>query len=403
VKIKRHIHLAVLDENMKTRLLVLLILISVTFPVPVQALDYEAYISLDFLFWPAADFQQMELGETYYFDVSVMNGGLNVREGDALNSLEPQVKFDGKLILFVSSTFRREGSYSQGGEVVQYQHLVHSRDESYEVVFPGVGGSNTLMFLREIDYGYDLEDVDLDEWVTLTIDASLYFKEYALVGGQKVYRFDKKITEAHMKYYVTSPDKVDYVEAAIDAVGADLAAASERISAIESDLGTTLSVDLTDYEAQYSAMRSHFYEHNYLSALAGAEAYNSTWRGDLIEVMKLRVEVIRPIEQLLEEKDAEIDDLHEYYMNQIEALEADHSEQLSTQLEEYILQVSELTKEKQRYERLYLNSTALYDAEVDNLRADLSAVRSSNSVYLLIIVAFLGVFFMMIYRIIRRR
>ncbi len=388
---------------MKTRLLILLILISALLPIPVQALDYEEYISLDFLFSPAADFQQMELGRTYYFDVSVMNSGLNIQAGDALNPLEPQVKFDGSLILFVSSTFRREGSFTKGDETVQYQHLVHSRDESYEVEFPGVGESNVLMFLREIDYGYDLEDVDLDEWVTLTIDASLYFKEYAEVGGETIYQFEEKITEAHMKYYVTSPDKVDYVEAAIDAVGADLAAASERISAIESDLGTTLSVDLTDYEAQYSTIRSHYDVRDYISALAGAESYNSTWRGDLIEVMKHRVEEIRPIEQLLEDKDAEIVDLHEYYTSQIEALEADYSEQLSTQSEEYDLQVSELTEDKERYKRLYLNSTALYDAEVDNLRADLSAVRSNNRAYLLIIVAFLGVFFMIVYRTLRRR
>jgi hypothetical protein len=345
----------------------------------------------------------MELGRTYYFDVSVMNSGLNIEEGDALNPLEPQVRFSGSLILFVSSTFRREGSFSQGDETVQYEHLVHSRDESYEVEFPGVGESNVLMFLREIDYGYDLEDVDLDEWVTLTIDASLYFKEEAEVGGETIYRFEEKITEAHMKYYVTSPDKVDYVEATIDAVEADLAAASARISAIESDLGTTLSVDLTDYEEQYSAMRSHFNAEDYISALAGAEAYNSTWRGDLIEVMKQRVEEIRPIEQLLEDKDSEIADLHEYYTSQIEALEAEYSEQLSTQLEDYVLQVSELTEDKERYERLYLNSTALYDAEVDNLRVDLSTVRSNNRAYLLIIVAFLGVFFIMIYRTLRRR
>ncbi len=388
---------------MKARLLLLLILVSAMLSVPVQALDYEEYISLDFLFSPAADFQQMELGRTYYFDVSVMNSGLNIQEGDALNPLEPQVRFSGSLILFVSSTFRREGSFSQGDETVQYQHLVHSRDESYEVDFPGVGESNVLMFLREIDYGYDLEDVDLDEWVTLTIDASLYFKEYAVVGGETIYKFEEKITEAHMKYYVTSPDKVDYVEAAIDAVEADLAAASERISAIESDLSTTLSVDLTDYEEQYATMRSHCDAEDYISALAGAQAYNSTWRGDLIEVMKQRVEEIRPIEQLLEDKDAEIADLHEYYTSQIEALETEYSEQLSTELEDYILQVSELTEEKQRYERLYLNSTALYDAEVDNLRADLSTVRSNNRAYLLIIVAFLGVFFMMIYRTLRRR
>jgi hypothetical protein len=371
--------------------------------VPVQALDYEEYISLDFLFSPAADFQQMELGRTYYFDVSVMNSGLNIEEGDALNPLEPQVRFSGSLILFVSSTFRREGSFSQGDETVQYQHLVHSRDESYEVEFPGVGESNVLMFLREIDYGYDLEDVDLDEWVTLTIDASLYFKEYAVVGGETIYQFEEKITEAHMKYYVTSPDKVDYVEAAIDAVEADLVAASERISAIESDLSSTLSVDLTDYEAQYSTMRFQYDADDYISALAGAQAYNSTWRGDLIEVMKQRVEEIRPIEQLLEDKDAEIADLHEYYTSQIEALEAEYSEQLSTQLEDYVLQVSELTEDKERYERLYLNSTALYDAEVDNLRVDLSTVRSNNRAYLLIIVAFLGVFFIMIYRTLRRR
>jgi len=388
---------------MKTRLLILLILVLALLPVPVQALDYEEYISLDFLFSPPADFQQMELGRTYYFDVSVKNSGLNIEEGDALNQLEPQVKFTGSLILFVSSTFRREGSFTEGGETVQYQHLVHSRDESYEVDFPGVGESNVLMFLREIDYGYDLEDVDLDEWVTLTIDTSLYFKEYAVVGGETIYQFEEKITEAHMKYYVTSPDKVDYVEAAVDLGGADLAAASERISAIESDLGTTLTVDLSDYEEQYSMMRSQFNASDYISALTGAEAYNSTWRGDLIEVMQQRVEDIRPIEQLLEAKDVEIADLNEYYTSQVEALEADYSEQLSTQLEDYVLQISELMEEKQRYERLYLNSTALYDAEVDNLRADLSAVRSNNRAYLLIIVAFLGVFILMIYRTLRRR
>jgi hypothetical protein len=186
-------------------------------------------------------------------------------------------------------------------------------------------------------------------------------------------------------------------------VGADLAAASERISAIESDLGTPLSVDLADYEAQYSTMRSQYDAGDYISALAGAKAYNSTWRGDLIEVMKLRVEEIRPIERLLGEKDAEIADLQAYYTSQIEALEAEYSEQLSTELEDYALQVGELTEEKERYERLYLNSTALYDAEVDNLRADLSAVRSNNWVYLLIIVALLGAFVMMVYRTIRRR
>jgi hypothetical protein len=388
---------------MKTRLLLGLIMISALLPVPVQALDYEEYINLDFLFSPEADFQQMELGRTYYFDVNVMNSGLNIEAGDVLDPLEPQVKFSGKLILFVSSTFRREGKFIEGSETVQYQHLVHSRDESYEVALPGVGGSNVLMFLREIDYGYDLEDVDLDEWVTLTIDASLYFKEYANVGGEMVYRFDEKITETHMKYYVTSPDKVDYVEAAIEAVGADLDEASERISAIEIELDTTLSVDLSYYDMQYSTMTSQFNDGDYLSALAGAEAYNSTWRGDLIDVMKGRVEEIRPIERLLEEKDEEIADLIASYTSQIEALEEDYEGQLSAQLEDYTQQVGELTAEKLRYQRLYLNSTALYDAEVDNLRGDLTALRANNMTYLLIIVAFLGVFFLMIYRMIRRR
>jgi len=65
--------------------------------------------------------------------------------------------------------------------------------------------------------------------------------------------------------------------------------------------------------------------------------------------------------------------------------------------------VSELTDVKESYKRLYLNSTALYDAEVDNLRADLSGLRSNNLVYLLIIVAFIGVFIVMIWRKIRRR
>jgi len=388
---------------MRPRFLLLLILVSALLPVPVHALDYEDYISLEFLFTPEAHFQQMELGRTYYFDVSVMNSGLNIEAGDVLNPLEPQVKFSGKLILFVSSTFRREGSFIEGDETVQYQHLVHSRDESYEVALPGVGGSNVLMFLREIDYGYDLEDVDLDEWVSLTIDASLYFKEYEDVGGERIYHIEEKITEAHMKYYVTSPEKVDYVEAAIDVVGEDLAAASETISTIESDLETTLSVDLSGYEAQYSTMLSHFDDGDYLSALAGAEAYRSNWREDLIDVMKGRVEEIRPIERLLEEKDEEIADLIASYTSQIEALEEDYEGQLSAQLEDYTQRVGELTAEKLRYQRLYLNSTALYDAEVDNLRGDLSALRANNMTYLLIIVAFLGVFFIMIYRMIRRR
>lgn len=388
---------------MKARLLILFILITFTLAVPVQALDYEAYISLDFVFSPEADFQQMELGETYYFDVNVINSGLNIEADDVLNPLEPQVKFSGSLILFVSSTFRREGSFSQGNETVQYKHLVHSRDESYEVAFPGVGASNVLMFLREIDYGYDLEDVDLDEWVTLTIDASLYFKEYVMVGGEPVYRFDKKITETHMKYYVTSPEKVNYVESAIDAVGADLTAASEKISAIESDVGTNLSIDLSEYEGQYSAIRSHLDAGDYISALAGAEAYNSTWREDLIEAMKLRVEEIRPIEQLLKEKDEEIAGLISYYTGEIEALEEDYEGQLSTQFESYELQVSDLTREKRRFERLYLNATALYDAEVDNLRADLSSLRSNNQTYLLILAGLVVVFVLIVYRTLRRR
>ena len=388
---------------MKARLLILFMLITFTLAVPVQALDYEEYISLDFVFSPEAYFQQMELGETYYFDVSVMNSGLNIEADDVLNPLEPQVKFSGSLILLVSSTFRREGEFTQGGETVEYQHLVHSRDESYEVSFPGVGASNVLMFLREIDYGYDLEDVDLDEWVTLTIDASLYFKEYVMVGGDRVYRFDEKITEVHMKYYVTSPEKVDYVESAIDAVEADLTAASERISAIESDVGTNLSVDLSEYEGQYSAMRSHLDAGDYISALAGAEAYNSTWREDLIEAMKLRVEEIRPIEQLLEEKDEEIAGLISYYTGEIEALEEDYEGQLSAQFESYELQVSDLTREKRRFERLYLNATALYDAEVDNLRADLSSLRSNNQTYLLIIAGLVVVFVLIVYRTLRRR
>ena len=342
---------------MKTRLLVLLVIISLGIAfAPVQGQVPEGSISLEVSFDPEASFSQMVYDENYVFYVTINNLNLDLDAGDVV-STSPRTKFSGDIVVHVSFVVSKEGGLMVGAETQEFDRPLLGWEESNDVALPAVGSSESIgySYRPTTEYGSGFDEISVDEWVTFNVDIQIYLWEYIEISGESDrYLLSDSIGEAHLKFYVISGAKIAHVNDVFAAMNDELDAAKDTISDIEEDLGRALEVDLGDYEAAYAAMNSHIEDGDYVSAMAVYEGYEPIWWDDVVTAMQGEVDTF---EVLIEE-----------YADQFEELTASY-EELESQIED----------------------VAAKDAEIADLEAQIETLQSNSRLYIYGMVALCAV------------
>jgi len=339
---------------MKTRILVLLVILSLGIAfAPVQGQVPEGSISLEVSFDPEPAFSQMSYNENYAIHIIINNLNLDLDAGDVV-STTPTTKFSGNIFVHVSFIVSKEGGLNVGAETQNFVKPLLGLEEGEDVSLPAVGSSESIdyQYRPTTKYGSRLDEISVDEWVTFNVDIQVYLWEYLSAEPDR-YLLSDAIGEVHLKYYVISNAKIDYVNDVFSAMNDELDAARNAISDVEGELGRALDIDLGDYEAAYAAMNSHIEEGDYVSAISAYEGYEPTWGDDVVTAMLGEVDAL---EGLIEE-----------YADQFEGLTASYEE-----LESQIADI------------------AAKDAEISDLEAQIETLQSNSRLYLFGMVA-LGV------------
>jgi hypothetical protein len=319
----------------------------------------EGSVSFEMVTTPEPVFGQIEYGDNYLFDIMMYNLNFDIEEDAYIDPSVRDFRFSGKLILYVTITVFEEGMRFVGTTSRSYVNALMEWDTSFDIPLPEVGGSITRTITYDtttIGYG---SRVEVDEWLTLIIDAQLYVERYRGEGEEKRYYLGDAVSEQTLKYYVTSRSKVDYVGDVLDTVDWDLTRAKAKIAEMEGQLGESLGVDIRGLEVLQTAMGDAIEEGDYVTALALYEGYEPAWRDNLEEKL---------------------------------LAEAEEKQTLESALEDASDQLEDLTQNFQTIEASLANVTASHRLEVQELEGALSAAKTNGRLYLFgIVIALAGV------------
>jgi len=305
-------------------------------------------VSLEIVTTPEPAFDQIEYGENYQFDVTVMNLNFDIEEGQYIDPSEGGFRFSGNLIVVISFTVSKEGVLYVGPSSRSYSRDLLEWDTSDAIVLPEIGGSTTLPFQYNttvLGYG---SRVGVDEWLTFTVETQLYVEQYIESSGEN--RYDLELmAEQEQTFYVISRSKTDYVGEVLDAVVWELTRARAAIADVEGQLGESLDVDLRSLEALQVVMEDKIEEGDYVTAMGLYEGYESTWRDDLEEKL---------------------------------IAEAEEKQELESALLDAGEQLEELTQSFQTIEAAMANVTAAHSLEVQVLEDSLAQSKTNGRLYI---------------------
>lgn len=368
---------------MKTAPLVLLIISLCVIGLPVQALDNDD-IQIEIRITPRPNHDQLDYGETYVFDVKVVNLDLDLDEDEPVDPERPLFKFSGDLVVYVSYGVGRQGSYEIGGESVPFNHTLERWDESRNIGLPRIDRSKTITFTHKMSTGYDGE-ADMDEWVTFSLDVYVYIEEYWEVSGEKKYHLGDPVDEAHLKLYVISDEKRAFVADALKMLYDEITGAKFAVSIIEGELGEELDVDISGLDDTYLAMKDHFDDGDYVSAMTEYSGVERTWKDDVIASLQ---QLVEDEQEIIDLQEAQIDGLAGQFSDlteELQSLQAEHGDKTESDAE----RIAQLEEQ--------------LEAEKEQLNAEILSLQSTNRLYLFAVIAVTIVFALIVVRYIIKR
>lgn len=343
-------------KSLLPALLLLTCLIQVAVPVHGETEDLRITVS----FSPQTEHMQLRDDVSYIFTVSVRNQNLPLEEGDVIDPDRSHYMFSGDVIVEVVQTLRRLGGYALGGTVVEYNYTMVASIDLFDETLPDVGKSFKDYFAFESEASYDSVTVDLDEWITLTINVYVNLEEYRTVSGARKYYVGERIGEAHEVYYIIGGEKEGYVRTVMNALEEEIQEVTSTRTMVEAAVGDDLGFDLSVYEDIFDAMKANVDTGDYVSAMNDYASYDPAWKDTLVNALLYRITLL--VDDIATAH-TELEDLTELY------------QQLS-------MDTAALTTE-------YENITANYMTENEALKARLSSSTTNTYVYQLVIVVLL--------------
>lgn len=355
------------------RLLTLLLLLSCClYSVPANAQDDEEKIRISFEFSPQPEHIQLWDDRSYVISVAVRNQDLTVKEGEAYDPDEPLYLFSGELIIEVVETLRKEGSYLQEGGSESYNHTIERTQEVFNEPLPSKGRSLKKYFSFESEYRYDGATVDLDEWMTYSVDVYVNIEEYREIPGDRRYYVGDQLGEAHVRYNVMGGEKEGYVHGALEALGEQVEDVEGSIEKVEAATHEEVDLDLNAYQELLATMMAQVDAGDYVSAMETYLLYDPDWRDALIDALLDEIDDLGDQRRLLEQQTEGLEEQIQDLADEIAALESD-----------------------------YESATSAYETEKEQLQSEVNAARGSSQIYLFSTVALVVVLIYLLYRIFR--
>jgi hypothetical protein len=350
-------------------LLLLTCLIPVVVPVHGETEDIRITIS----FSPQTEHMQLRDDMSYIFTVSVRNKNTPLEEGDVIDPDRPHYLFSGDVIVEVVQTLRLVGGYTLGETIVEYNNTLDASIDLLDEALPDEGKSFNDYFAFESEVSYDSVTVDLDEWITLTLDVYVNLEEYRIVSGARKYYVGERIGEAHEVYYIVGGEKEGYVRTVMNVLEEEIQKVTSTRTMVEAAVGDELGLDLSVYEGIFDAMKANVDAGDYVSAMNDYASYDPAWKDALVNALLYRITLL---EDDITTTHTELESLTELY------------QQLSTD-------AAILTTE-------YENITATYMTENEALKVRLSSATTNTYIYQLVIVVLLVASVYIVVRFMRR-
>jgi archaellum component FlaC len=355
------------------RLLTLLLLLSCClYSVPANAQDDGEKIRITFEFSPQPEHMQLWDDRSYVISVAVRNQDLTVKEGEAFDSDEPLYLFSGELIIEVVETLRKEGSYLQEGGSASYNHTIERTQDVFNEPLPSKGRSLKKYFSFESAHRYDGATVDLDEWMTYSVDVYVNIEEYREVPGDRRYYVGDLLGEAHVRYNVMGGEKEGYVRGALEALEEQVEDVEGSLEKVEAATREDVDLDLTAYQGLLATMTAQVDAGDYVSAMETYSLYDPSWRDALIDALLDEIDYLGDQRRLLEQQMEGLEEQIQSLADEIAALESD-----------------------------YESATSAYETEKEQLQSEVNAARGGSQIYLFSTAALAVVLIYLLYRMFR--
>jgi hypothetical protein len=295
---------------MKTRFQYYLItFLMVTATVPTV---YASGIIVTFDVSPPPFQNQFMAHQSYVFNVTVKNDGVNVVPGRPLDPKVAVIQYTGRVIVSLELTFRASGGYSFGEASTGYTANLDRVELNTTIPLPANGTKVSVPFSHLFDK--DAFDYGVKPYENMEVAAkvSTYYELYNwTIGPEQSFR-GPVAGESRNTYRLLDETKIAYVEGKLK----DMAAEIKPLMSIRDPE----YVNATFYLQLLDKMNKTIQAGDYFSALKTYERYDEKHRTSLINNLMdeantsiTRAETVKALEQRMQVFEADIDQLQARY------------------------------------------------------------------------------------------
>jgi len=240
---------------------------------PVVVTAENALIDLEVGIYPDAPYDQIMSGDTYFFNVSLGNNGLEIERGGETG--EPGMRYTGRLVVEGKWTWTGKGSYHFGPSGTWYSGVVNLWSEDLVVDPPPVGEACGVIFNHT--FLMDPYEFGVMPYENLEVEfrATVYPEVYNESIGEAQNMKGEPIRDASHVYHLIDEDKIDYV-------GGKLMDLEDDVSGLGTLPQTWTNLNEGRYLEVLETTRDQFESGDYVSALKTYQDYDNKMRVQLI-------------------------------------------------------------------------------------------------------------------------
>jgi len=230
-------------------------------------------LSVNIVVEPEPSHGQLNAGETYFFNISVVNDGLSVVPGQPTEE-DPSIRYTGYLNTVVDVNWKASGSYDYGKATTGYSTQLDDMGLTNVIEIPVNGSilwdSFNHTFVRDaFDFG-----VKPYETLEVIVKARVYFEVYNVSVGMDASRRGPLAAEASKTLKLLDDKKVKYVEGKY----LDMVSEVEPLKAV----AEAEHLNVSRFTGYLAEMNQSIEAGDYFSALKTYSKYDDKYRAQLI-------------------------------------------------------------------------------------------------------------------------
>lgn len=163
---------------------------------------------------PEPYLKQLTSGDRCRFNVTVLNLGVDIHEGQIVNASIPNVKYSGNFTLETTFELRKQGRLFYNGQSVSYITSLNNTqiDNYYSLRIPPINGTFSNVYSYNLTKGYEIFGVRPDEDMVLYFRVNLFTQTYNEANGTHQLQVGNKIKTLRTDYYIIDFVKREYLK-----------------------------------------------------------------------------------------------------------------------------------------------------------------------------------------------